>query len=90
MVVRLRIQPRSSRKGVIGRHGDRIRFAVHAPPSEGAANRALLRELAKALGVSMSCLSILAGERSREKDVLVEAELSEREILDRLGVPVES
>jgi uncharacterized protein YggU (UPF0235/DUF167 family) len=38
-----------------------------ASPTDGEANRAVLRVLAKALGVAPTTLSIARGESSREK-----------------------
>jgi hypothetical protein len=40
---------------------------VAAPPLEGAANAALVKLMAKALGVSKSAVTIAAGETSRIK-----------------------
>lgn len=43
-----------------------------APPVEGAANQALVKLLAKALGLSKSKVQVIKGFKSREKRVLVE------------------
>jgi uncharacterized protein YggU (UPF0235/DUF167 family) len=40
---------------------------VAAPPQDGAANQALRRLLANALGLNRSAVTIIAGEQSREK-----------------------
>ena len=45
---------------------------VAAPPVEGAANAALLRLLAKELGVARGRLSLVSGDASRHKLVAVE------------------
>jgi uncharacterized protein YggU (UPF0235/DUF167 family) len=52
---------------------------------EGAANRALINAVADALGVRRSAVSLVAGERSREK--LVEVIGLDRASLDRLHEP---
>jgi len=85
-VIRVRVQPGAAREGISGLRGDRIRVSVHARPHDGAANRDLLRLLARALRVSPSRLTILSGERAREKDILVAADLSENDIISRLGL----
>jgi uncharacterized protein YggU (UPF0235/DUF167 family) len=48
-----------------------LRVRVTAPPVDGAANSALVRLLARELGVGASAISIETGARSRVKRVLV-------------------
>ena len=67
----VRVQPRSSRIGVDGVHGDALKVRVHAPPVDGAANEAVVDVLAKALGVARRAVRIVAGESSRSKVVEV-------------------
>ena len=45
---------------------------VTAPPLEGRANQALCRLIAKRLGVAKGLVSVVRGERSRDKIVKVE------------------
>jgi len=68
----VRLTPRAGRDEVIGFQGGVLRVRVKAPPVEGRANEALLRLLAKALGVPRSSLTIVGGRASREKTVAVE------------------
>jgi len=70
-VVRLLIQPRASKSRVVGLHDGRLKVAVAAPPVDGAANKALVRLLAKALGVGRGALSIEAGATGRRKRLRV-------------------
>ena len=56
-----------------------------APPVEGKANEALVRFLAKALGVAQRDVQILSGETAREKRLRI-AGLSPEEVQRRLGV----
>ena len=67
----MHVQPRSSRSGVDGVHGDALRVRVNAPPVDGAANEAVVEVLAKALGVPRRAISIVAGHASRSKVVEV-------------------
>lgn len=46
---------------------------VRAKPQDGAANKAVLKLLAKALGIGVSRLRLLRGETSREKLVQIDA-----------------
>lgn len=48
-----------------------LHVRVTARAVEGAANRALIQAVADALGVRRSAVSLVAGERSREKLVEV-------------------
>jgi uncharacterized protein (TIGR00251 family) len=68
--LRLRVIPRSGRDAVQGRHGDRLKIRLQAPPVGGKANRALLHFLARKLGIPSSSLSLAAGSAGREKTVL--------------------
>ena len=67
----VRVQPRSSRAGVDGVHGDALRVRVNAPPVEGAANEAVVEVLAKALRVPKRAVTIVRGATSRSKVVEV-------------------
>lgn len=80
----LRVQPRSSRAGVDGVHGSALRVRVNAPPVEGAANEAVMKVLAKALGVANSAVAIVSGARSRSKVVEVSG-LRAAEVRKRLA-----
>jgi len=69
--VRVRLVPRSSRDGIDGRHGDRLKIRLTAPPVDGEANEALRRFLARTTGVRVADVRIVAGQRSRSKTVLL-------------------
>ncbi len=63
----VRVAARSSRNRVIGVQEGALKVALTAPPVDGAANEALKKLLAKALGVSKSEVEILRGDRARIK-----------------------
>jgi uncharacterized protein (TIGR00251 family) len=67
----VRVQPRASREAILGERDGVLRVRLTAPPVEGAANEALRRLLAKALGTAPSAVEILRGQRGRDKQVLV-------------------
>ena len=67
--LRLRVAPGTNRPGVVGRHGDGWKVRVTAPPEGGRANQAVLRLLAKTLGVPRRDLELAAGSTSRDKVV---------------------
>jgi uncharacterized protein len=61
-----------------------LKLRVTAPPVDGAANAAVARLLARALGVSPSSISVVKGRQAREKIVEV-AGLGPAEIRSRLA-----
>ncbi len=68
----VKVRPRCSRAELTLRASGEFLVCVHAPASEGAANRECLAVLAKALGVAKSAVRIVRGQRSREKHIAVE------------------
>lgn len=73
---KLHVQPKASRNRIAGLQGDALKLRVTAPPVEGAANRACIELLSKALGVPKSCLEISAGQSSRSKTIFVHCDRS--------------
>lgn len=69
--IAVRVQPRSARTHVIGRHGDRLRLQVTAPPVAGAANAAVVDLIASWLGVPRRMVVIAQGQSGRDKVVEV-------------------
>jgi len=69
--LKVRVIPRAGKDELAGRRGDALLVRLQAPPVEGAANRALARFLAATLGVRPADVTIVSGERSRDKVVQV-------------------
>jgi len=87
-ILAVRVTPRSSRPGLGGwRTGadgrEELEIRVAEPPADGAANDAVVKLLAKALGISRSELSIISGSTSRHKRIATPFELEE--VRRRLG-----
>jgi len=68
----VRVVPRSAKEGVAGYEGGVLRIRLNAPPVEGKANEALGRFLAKALGVPRGSVSLVSGEKGRNKIVRID------------------
>ncbi len=85
LVIDLRVVPRSSRSAIAGRHGDRLRVRIKAPPVDGAANAEVLRLFAKLLGRARTELSLIRGAAGRDKTLLL-GDLEAGEVLRRLGM----
>jgi uncharacterized protein (TIGR00251 family) len=90
MLIRIRVQPRSSRNEVIGREEGIWRVRLTAPPVDGAANKACIELMADRLGVKRSQVRLVSGEKSRDK--VIEADgIAPEEVERRLaGSPVKN
>ena len=84
----VRVQPRASQDEIVGWHDATLRLRVTAPPVAGAANTAVTRLLAKALGVPSSSISVVRGLQGRTKIVEVRG-LAQSEIQSRLAAILE-
>ncbi len=71
VVLTVRVIPRAAKSGLAGTRGDALLVRLRTPPVEGAANIELVDVLAKALNVPKRAISIVSGERSRQKRVHV-------------------
>ena len=76
VVLKVVIQPRSSKNMIVGLYGDRLKIKVTAPPVEGEANKRCIQFLAKCLSVPRSTLEIISGHNSRNKKILFKFEPS--------------
>ena len=68
----VRLRPRGRGDALLGIADGVLQARVSAPPVDGRANRALCQLIAKRVGVAPSKVSVLRGQRSRDKLVLVE------------------
>ena len=80
----LRVSPRATRSGVVGKHGTAWKIRVAAPPEGGKANDAVLRLLADTLQVPRRDVEIVSGQGAREKIVAL-AGIDREEIERRLA-----
>ena len=83
--LRVRVQPRASRSEIAGEHDGALRVRVAAPPVDGKANRELERFLAKKLRVPPSRVSVVAGERGKNKLIRIDG-VDESAVRDALGL----
>ncbi|MEO0079602.1 MAG: DUF167 domain-containing protein [candidate division WOR-3 bacterium] len=72
-VIKVRVTP-NARHDYITIEGDVVKAYVTAPASEGKANRALVALLSDFFGVKKRDVTIIKGERSRDKVVEIAAE----------------
>lgn len=71
VVINVRVIPRSGQSCLSGTRGDALLARLQAPPVDGKANDELIDLIAAALDVPARAVSIVAGERSRQKRVRV-------------------
>lgn len=69
VVVTVRVTPAARRSEVIDAAGERLRVRLAAPAVDGKANAELRRFLGELFGVRSSAVTVIRGERSREKSV---------------------
>ena len=69
--LRVRVSPRAPRDEMAGERNGALVVRLTAPPVEGQANAALVRFLARHLGVAPSTVSVTQGAKTRDKVLLV-------------------
>ena len=83
--IALQITANAKKTEVLGVHGDALRLKLQAQPVEGKANEALVKFLAKALGVPRSAVTITHGQTNKKKLIeVVSATLTPQEVALRL------
>ncbi|MDR1014828.1 MAG: DUF167 domain-containing protein [Coriobacteriales bacterium] len=70
LTLAVRVVPRSGADAVVGWRGagrDELGVRVTSAPEGGKANAAVIRTLARSLGIPKSAISVVRGHRSRQK-----------------------
>ena len=83
-LIALYIQPKASRNKFVGLYGDEMKLTITAPPVDGKANQAVIKFLAKFLGVAKSTIVLKRGMQSRHKQLRVEG-LSCDDVRDKIN-----
>jgi uncharacterized protein (TIGR00251 family) len=84
LILALMVNPRAGRDELTGWRADgRLKINLTAPPVEGKANAALIKFLAKFLGLKKSQIEITSGQSSRQKTVRLQG-LTRDELISRL------
>jgi uncharacterized protein len=81
-VLAIRVTPRAAKPGIGGwREGvdgrEELEVRVAEAPADGAANEAVIKLLANALGISRSEVAIISGETSRHKRIAIPFDAAE-------------
>jgi uncharacterized protein len=72
IVLKIRVEPRSSKKGISGTIGDALKVRVHSPPVGGAANEELIEILSEKFKIKKSAIKIIRGHTARDKLIEIE------------------
>jgi uncharacterized protein (TIGR00251 family) len=71
ILLEVRIIPRASKDQVVGISQGRLKLKLTAAPVDGKANAALVRYLADLFSIGKSRVSIIRGEKGREKTIRI-------------------
>jgi hypothetical protein len=66
------IQPRSSKNKICGIQGESLKIRLTSPPVENAANKMCTKFLAKQLDIALSQITIVNGQKGRNKIIRIE------------------
>lgn len=72
ITLKIKVQPNASRNELGGVVDGSLRVRLTAPPVEGAANKECIRFLSKELHIAKSRITIIRGQRGREKVLRIE------------------
>lgn len=67
LILKIKVEPRSSRSGIVGQYGDAIKVKLNSPPVDGKANTELIEVLAKEYGITKKDVEIISGFNSKNK-----------------------
>lgn len=84
MILAVRVIPRSPKSAIGGMRGDALLVRLAAPPADGAANEALVEFLARTFERPRRDVTIVSGEKSRDKRVRIDG-LSDEDGTRRLA-----
>ena len=70
ITIEVKVEPRSSQKGIAGvMENNVLKIKLTSPPVEGAANEQLIEVIAEALKVKRSQVKVIRGQSSKRKVV---------------------
>ena len=85
MDINVRVQPKAKRNHIEVVEGGRLKVYVTAAPESGKANDAMVALLAKALKVPKSRMSIVRGQKSRDKLIRIEGIEETGQVIERIN-----
>ena len=70
VIINIKAQPNSSKNKIAGIYGDSLKINIKAPAVEGAANKELIKFIAKEFKIPKSEI-VLKGETSKKKQLIL-------------------
>jgi hypothetical protein len=71
LVIKIKVEPRSSKSEIVGPYGDGIKVKLTSPPVDGKANKELIELLSKELKIPRKNIEIISGQSSKNKVVKI-------------------
>ncbi|HUV38902.1 MAG TPA: DUF167 domain-containing protein [Planctomycetota bacterium] len=91
VVIAVKVSAGASRDRILGEYAGALKLSVSAAPERGKANKAVCALIAKTLGIPKSAVSVISGETSRDKKLLVrgldDASVARRRLLPPADSP---
>ncbi|XP_075750238.1 UPF0235 protein C15orf40 homolog [Rhipicephalus microplus] len=84
VAIRVRAKPGASESRITDVSDDSVGVQIAAPPVDGEANTELIRFLSKLLNLRKSDLSLEKGSRSKDKVVMITAQVNVSDVLNLL------
>lgn len=70
--ITVKVVPGSSRDQIVGWLGDALKIKVAAAPEKGKANKAVVKLLAKTLGIGTDAIEVVSGHTSPSKVIAID------------------
>lgn len=81
--IRVYVKPNAKTSALLAIHDDELHIALHAKPHQGEANTELLRFISKLFKVPKTHISIIRGDTSRHKVLLLPSDKPIIQFLDK-------
>ena len=85
-IFEVQVTPGSKKKGWSIDKSGNLKCHLKSQAEQGKANAELIKSLAKALDISQSMISIIAGEHSRKKRIQIDIGMTFNQLLEKLGI----
>ena len=86
MKLKVFIQPNAKNNQIIGYHGDAIKIKIKAPPVDNEANETLVKFLSELLNIPQKNIALLHGQTGKNKLIEISTDLSDEQILQKIGL----
>jgi uncharacterized protein len=71
VIVSVKAMPGAQKSAICGEYGGALKVKIAAQPEKGKANRELEDLMAEVFGISRSCVEVVAGASSRNKQIFL-------------------